>query len=141
MDKWITEKASVTHLTTALRRRLRFVDPNSIRWCQRLGRPFNKTLGMALVSSLQSLVTVLDEFFSLTKMDGCRGHQAQAGMAMVSVVPIEKRLAPGVDMVDGRKAVRVIRTVFEGFELSFRVGIVISGMRSGMAFGHAQIEQ
>ena len=96
---------------------------------------------MKLISVLQSLVTVLDEFFSLTKMDGSRGHQAQAGMAMVSVVPLEKRLAPVAGLVDGIKAVGVIRTVFEGFELSFRVGIVISGMRSGMAFGHAQIEQ
>ena len=59
MDKWITEKASVTHLPTALRLRLRFVDPDSSGWFQRLLLAFNKTFWIALVGPLQSLVSML----------------------------------------------------------------------------------
>ena len=96
---------------------------------------------MALVSGLQSLMTVLDELFSLAKMDSGGGHQAQRRMAMVGVVPLEKGLAPTVGMVDRSKAVGVIGAVLDGFELSFGVRIVGGGVWSGMALGNPQIEQ
>jgi hypothetical protein len=43
--------------------------------------------------------------------------------------------------VDGSKAVGVIGTVFEDFEVGFRIGVVIGGVGSGMALCDTQIKQ
>jgi hypothetical protein len=51
-------------------------------------------------------------------------------MAVLVVVPREEHLAEAASILDTAKSVWKLGPVFKGLELSFRVGIVITGVRS-----------
>ena len=63
---------------------------------------------------------------------GC-GVQAEAGVAVLVVVPGEKFPAVGPCVLDRGEPVREVRPVLEGLELRFGVGIVVRLTGSGLS--------
>ena len=66
-------------------------------------------------------------------------HQADAGVVMVLIVPIEEAAAERFGVLDATEALRKLRLVFHGFEVAFRERIVIGGVRPAVGFGDAEI--
>ncbi len=62
-------------------------------------------------------------------------------MLMDSIVPVEESLAECPGILDRPKSLRKSRGIFQGFELRFRIRVVVADMRLGMGFGHAKISQ
>ena len=60
-------------------------------------------------------------------------------MPVVVVVVIEEGFAEGAGVVDGAELSGEDRTVFEGLELGFAVGIVIRDVGPGMALCDVQV--
>jgi hypothetical protein len=56
---------------------------------------------------------------SVAEMDGRRGVEAEAGMAMLVVVPAEETLAESAGILDGAEPSRELRPVLERLELRF----------------------
>jgi hypothetical protein len=66
-------------------------------------------------------------------------HQADAGMVMLLIVPIEEAAAERLGILDAAEAPWKLRLVFHGFEVAFRERIVVGGVRSAVRFGDAEI--
>ena len=60
---------------------------------------------------------------------------------MLIVIPGEKYLAEGPDVLDTTKTVRKLGAVFHRAELAFRIRIVVGGVGPAMGLGHAQVGQ
>ena len=67
------------------------------------------------------------------------GHQAEAGMMVFIVVPAEEGLAKPAGVFDGAEAVREAGALFQGTELTFRIGVVVGDMGPGMRFGDTKV--
>ena len=68
-------------------------------------------------------------------------HHADAGVAMLVVVPGEKRLAEGAAVLDAAEAIRKLGAVLHGAELAFRIRIVVGSIGPAVGLGDAQIGQ
>ena len=66
---------------------------------------------------------------------GCGGVQPDPGMAVVVIVIGEEDVAECACFVEGGEAAGKCRTVFEGLELRFGIGVVVGDVRPGMAAG------
>ena len=55
----------------------------------------------------------------LAEMNHGRGQQADAGVAMLLVVPVEELLAKGATVLDAAEAIGELRAVLQGAELAF----------------------
>src|SRR6516225_5894886 len=66
-------------------------------------------------------------------------HQADAGMVMLLIVPIEEAAAERLGVLDAAEAPWKLRLVFHGFEVAFRERIVVGGVRPAVRFGDAEI--
>ena len=73
----------------------------------------------------------------LAEVDHGRREEAEPAVTMVLVVPAKKVLAERTAVFDRSEAVGKFRAVLEGFELGFRVGVVVGDMRARMRFDHA----
>ena len=58
-------------------------------------------------------------------VDGVRGHQADAAVAMLVVVPVEELLAMNSGILKGSDALWELRPILQGRELRLRVRIVV----------------
>jgi len=67
------------------------------------------------------------------------GHQPDSRMVMLGVIPTEEGLAKSPGVLQAAEPLREIRAVFEGFKLSFRIGVVITRMGPTVRLGHPQI--
>ena len=61
----------------------------------------------------------------LTVMHLIGRHQADAGMVMLLIVPIEEAAAECLGILDAAEAPWKLRLVFHGFEVAFRERIVV----------------
>ena len=75
----------------------------------------------------------------LTVMHLIGRHQADAGMVMLLIVPIEEAAAERLGILDAAEAPWKLRLVFHGFEVAFRERIVVGGVRPAVRFGDAEI--
>jgi len=66
-------------------------------------------------------------------------HQADAGMVMSAVVPIEEIAAERLGILDAAEALGKLRLVFHGFEVAFRERIIVRGMRPAVGLADAEI--
>ena len=66
----------------------------------------------------------------LTVVDLVRCHQADPGMVMLLIVPIEEPAAEAFGILDAAKALREAWLILQGFELAFGERVVVGGMRS-----------
>ena len=64
-----------------------------------------------MVSGVEHHLTVGKDGLGLPKVHHGRGQQADAGVAMLVVVPLEKLLAKGAAVLDAAEAIRKIRPI------------------------------
>ena len=68
-----------------------------------------------------------------------RGKQADPGVMMLLVVPVEEVDGEGAGIFDGAETIRKTGPVFQGFELALRVRVIVGDMGAAMGFGDAQV--
>lgn len=85
------------------------------------------------------LVSLGKDRLRVSPMNHFRGEHRDSAMAVDLVVPGEKGPAPAQSVLLTAEAVGKAWTVLEGFEVTFREGIVIRYMRSAVAFGDPQV--
>ncbi len=62
-------------------------------------------------------------------------------MTMLFVIPAEKSLAEGSGILNTAEPLRELWTILQGFELGFRVRVVVAHVRSAVGFGYSQIAE
>src|SRR5271165_3401358 len=60
---------------------------------------------------------------------------------VLAVVPAKKVLTEGACVLDRAETIGKLRSVLEGFELTFRAGIVIRDMQPTVRLGDSQVRQ
>ena len=69
------------------------------------------------------------------------GVEADAGVAVLVVVPAEEAAAEGVGVLIAAEAVGELGAIFHGAELAFGVRVVVAHMRAAVRLGHAELGQ
>jgi len=69
------------------------------------------------------------------------GQQCDATVVMLRVIPEEKSLAKATAILEGAELFRELRTVLQGFELGFRIRVVIADMRPAVSFSDPQVRK
>ena len=90
----------------------------------------HKSFRMHPVGVEQDVLALLEHMLGTTIMHIGRGQQLNAAMMVKIVVPIEELPAPASGIRQTAKALGIIRAVLQGFELGFRIGIVIGNIGS-----------
>ena len=72
-------------------------------------------------------------------MNLIRRHQADAGVMVVAIGPVEKAATEHLCILDAAEALWELRLVFQSFEAAFGERIVVRGVRPAVRFGDAQI--
>src|ERR1700686_5240124 len=75
----------------------------------------------------------------LTVMHLIGRHQTDTGMVMLLIVPIEESSTERLGILDAAEALWKLRLVFHGFEVAFRKGIVVGGVRPAVGSGDTEI--
>ena len=96
---------------------------------------------MSLISHIENPLALFEDECGLVVVDHRRRQQAQAGMAMFFVVPTKEPLREGPAVLDAPEAIRELRSILHGAELTFRIRIVVRDVRPAMRLGDAQIGQ
>ena len=103
------------------------------------GYTFHKPLGVLLVGGLQDLLTLIQNRLSSSEMNIGRGEKTEGRVVMFVVVPAEELCCPGAGILLTAEAVRIIRAVFQRFELGFGEWIIVRDMRTRMSLRDTQI--
>lgn len=74
---------------------------------------------------------------SIVDRFGCQ--QADAGVAMLGVVPGKELLTEGACPLDAGETLRAARAIRQGFELRLGTRIVVGDVRTRVRLGHAQV--
>ena len=99
----------------------------------------DEAFGMTQVGDIENGLPLGDKLGSLTVMNRGRRQQLQAGVMVLVVIPGEELQAETAGILDGAKAVGVLRAVLHGFEVSFRERIVIGDVRAAVGFDDAEV--
>ena len=86
-------------------------------------------------------LALADDVVGPSVVEDLGGEEADAGVMMLGVVPGKEDLAEAAGVLNGAKTIRKLRAVFQGFELTFREGVVVGDMRPAVSLGDAQIGQ
>ena len=78
-------------------------------------------------------------FFRLPIVNRRWRQQTYAGVTVLLVIPLKKTLTESTTVLDTPKAVRELRSIFQGSELAFGKGIVVRHVRPAMRFRDTQI--
>jgi len=63
-----------------------------------------------------------------------RGQQGDAAVVVLFVIPEEEILAKRPAVLDAAEAIRKLRAVLKGFEVGFRIGVVVADMGAAVSF-------
>ena len=74
---------------------------------------------------VEDVGTLLEDGFCTAVVNALRGHEADARVAVGAVVPGKEVLAMGAGILDAAETLGEVGTIFERFELSLGVRIVI----------------
>lgn len=91
--------------------------------------------------AIQNHLTCRVALLGLTAMHRRRRHVANAGTAVLIVVPGEEDLAERARLLDGVGACQEVRPILQRFELPLGIRIIITDMRPAMALGDTEIGQ
>lgn len=91
--------------------------------------------------SVQGVGPLLEQLCSLAMVDRGRSHEADAGMAMLFVVPLEEALAVSAGFFDAAEALGEVRAVLQGLELRLREGVVVGDVGAAVGLGHIEVHQ
>ena len=103
------------------------------------GAFLTKRSGFLLKARIEGILARGVNGICLTVMDLIWRHQADAGMVMLLIVPVEEAAAERLSILDAAEALWELRLVFHGFEVAFRERIVVGGVRAAVRFGDAEI--
>lgn len=88
-------------------------------------RVVGEAFRVAGVGLVEHGLTFFDDFHCHAVMQHLRGQHGDAAVTVFLVVPGKELSAEGAGIFDGAEAFRKLGAVFHGFELAFRVGIVV----------------
>src|ERR1700746_1811300 len=89
---------------------------------------------MKLVGNIEQFLSFPQNVCRVAIVHHRRRKQAQAGMAMLLVVPAKKSLTESSAILNAPETVRELRPILQGAELAFRVRIVVRNVRPTMRF-------
>ena len=75
----------------------------------------------------------------LAVVDLVRGHEADPGVMMILVVPVEELAAEGLGILDAAEPAGKARLVLQGFEVALGERVVVRGVRPVVRAGDAKI--
>ena len=90
---------------------------------------------------MQDALALEQQGLGLAEVDGRRGHQAEAGVVVLVVVPVEELLSPDSSVEQAAEAFGESRMVLHGLELGFGEGVVVGRTRPGQAWPYAQVAE
>ena len=100
------------------------VDPRGGRQCGRAWRVADEALGSRGVGGVQDACAIGVDGVRLAVVDGGGGHQADPGVAVLLVVPVEEVAAERACVVDRVKAGGERGPVLERLEVRLGVGVI-----------------
>src|ERR1035441_10053004 len=80
---------------------------------------------MKLIGGIEHVLTLEQDGAGLVVVHHGRREQGQAGVAMFLVVPTKESLRKSTAVLNAPEAVRELRTIFHGAELTLRIWIVV----------------
>jgi hypothetical protein len=101
----------------------------------------HKAFGVALIGLSEDLLSALDELLGPTVVEGLGGKQADAAVMVLGVVPGEEGLTGTAGVLNGAEALGELGPVLEGFEVTFREGVVVGDVGPAVGLGYAEIRQ
>ena len=96
-----------------------WIDPDGGGDRSRPGGTFHKALRVFQISSVQNLLTLIQNGVCSSKMNSGRREQSDGAVMMLVVVPAEEFCCPGPGIGLAAKSFRVIGSIFQSFELCF----------------------
>lgn len=127
------------HLRLAVYRFRWWVDPGRGWLGGWFGRLSDEALGIFSEGGVQNDLAGGMDGVGLAIMDLVRGHETDANVVVILIVPGEEAPAERLGVLDASEALGEIRLIFQGLEMAFREGIVVGGMGAAVGFGDAQI--
>jgi hypothetical protein len=85
-----------------------------------------------LCKRIEHGLTVGQDYRAFAEVDHGWGQQANVGLAMLLVVPLEELLAKGAAVLDAAEAIGELRAVLQGTELAFRIRVVVGNIGSAV---------
>ena len=114
------------------------IDPSCDRLCRWFGLLSDETFGVSAEGAVERYLARGVDGISLTIVHLVGRHQADAGVVMVLIVPIEEAAAERLGVLNTTETLRKLRLVFHSFEVAFRERIVVGGVGSAVRFGDAE---
>ena len=99
----------------------------------------DEAVGMSSVSGVENDAAAVNGRSRQTMMNHCRRKKAQAGMAVMIVIPGEELLAERTGILERPKAFGEARPVFQSAEVAFRIRVVVGDMGAAVGLGNPQI--
>ena len=96
-----------------------------------------EALRVTLVSNIEHILALPQDAFRLAIVNRGWRQQAYARMTVLVVVPPKKTLTKSTTVLDAPKAVRELRPIFQGAELTLGIRIVVRNVRPTMRFRDA----
>jgi hypothetical protein len=91
----------------------------------------DEAFGVAGVGVAEGVVAAGGELVDLTMMDGRRGEEGDATVAVLVVVPGEELAEEGQGVLEGREAAGEVGGVLEVLEVGLDVGVVVADAGDG----------
>ena len=113
-----------------LQRRRWWIDPGGGWFVRRCWCFVDEALWVVAERVIEGVLACGVNGIGLTVVDLVRCHQADPGMVMVLILPIEKVATESFGVLDATEALREARLILEGFEVALGERIVVGGMRS-----------
>ena len=131
-------KGTMGHHSGTAFRRWR-VDPCGGRFVWRRWRFFDKALRVFTERLVERDLAGGVNGIGLAVMHLVRSHEADPGMVMVPIVPVEELAAETPGILDAAEAFGEARLIFQGLEVAFGERVVVGRMRAVMRAGDSKI--
>src|SRR5665811_1192573 len=103
----------------------RWIDPGRDWLCRRFGLLSNEAFRVSVEGAIEDVLASGVDCVGLTVMHLIGRHQADAGMMMLLIIPIEEVAAERLGILNAAEALWKLRLVLHRFEVAFRERIVI----------------
>ena len=127
------------NLGSCIQNFLRWIDPGRNWLCGRFWLLSDEAFRGSVEGAIEGVLASGVNCVGLTVMYLIRRHQADAGMVMLLIVPVEESSAERLGILDAAEALWELWLVFHGFEVAFRERIVVGRVGPAVGFGDAEI--
>ena len=105
------------------------IDPDGCRLSGRFWWGIDEALRVGLEGGVEGFLALGVDGFGLPVVDLVGGHQADADVVVIAVIPIEEAAAEGLCVLDAAETLGKLRLVFERLEAAFRKRIIVRCVR------------